>query len=165
VTTEISPPIGQVALSQTDKIRDIQAGCDADPISNFLGIRIEQVGDGQAKVSIKLTPNVLTPQVEGAGQQHVNGLAITSMAGYAAGIVAYEVGEPTTTSIRSQDVHYTHLAQPRSFPVTAEAKCVHRGKHMIVTEVVVTDGGGYPIERMSTTWGVVPLPNQAATSP
>jgi uncharacterized protein (TIGR00369 family) len=163
VTTDMSPPIEHHSpVSQTDKIRELQVTIDKSPLYKFLGIRLDEVGDSKVRVSIELTPQVLT--AEEAGGEHVDGSAMNAMAGMAAGILVYEVvGDPTSFFYRAQDTHVTHLAQPRSFPVTAEAQCVHRGKHMIVTEAVVNDGGGYPVERMSTTWAVIPLPNQGTT--
>jgi uncharacterized protein (TIGR00369 family) len=159
VATDISPQV-QAPLSQTDKVRDTQADIDNDPLYNFLGIRVDEISNEAARLSIERTPQVMTPQIDGKGQSHVNGGALSLVAGVAAGTVAYEAGDPTTTFIRGQDSHTTYLAQPRSFPVTAEARLVHRNKHMIVTEVVVSDGGGYPVLRMSSTWAIVPLPNQ-----
>jgi uncharacterized protein (TIGR00369 family) len=156
-------PQAEAPLSQTDKVRGNQAIIDKNPMYNFLGIRVDEVGNDGAKLSIERTPQVMTPPLDGGGQAHVNGGVISLMAGAAAGMAAYEAGDPSTTFIRAQDSHTTYLAQPRSFPVTAEARLVHRSKHMIVTDVVVTDGGGYPVERMSTTWAVVPLPNQGAS--
>src|SRR5262245_4422579 len=89
VTTEISPPIDhQAPPSQTDKIRELQVALDKDPLYKFLGIRIEEVGDGKAKVSVELTPEVLTSGE--VGGRHVNGSALNVMAGVAAGFVAYE---------------------------------------------------------------------------
>jgi uncharacterized protein (TIGR00369 family) len=161
VATDISPPIEhQAPLSQTEKIREAQEGLDEDPFYSFLGVRVEGIGDGTAKVGVDLSPQLMS----GDGERHVNGGVMTAMSANAAGIVAYDVGDPTTTIIRAQDSHITHLGQPGCFPITAEAQLVHRGKHMIVTETIVADGGGYPLERMSITWGVVPLPNQGGNA-
>jgi uncharacterized protein (TIGR00369 family) len=139
----------------------MQAGVDKDPILNFLGIRVEEVGDDRAKASIDLTPQLLSVEFE-VGRRHINAVALDGMAAVAAGIVASEVTDPTTSFIMSQNLNITHLAQPRSFPVTAEAQLVHRGKHMIVTDVVLTDAGGYPVQRASITWAVVSLRNRGA---
>ena len=64
---------------------------------------------------------------------------------------------PVTT-----DMHVRYYRQPRSSPVTAEARCVHRGRRLLSAECSITDAEGRDLVRATATYMIVPDTSRAA---
>jgi uncharacterized protein (TIGR00369 family) len=58
---------------------------------------------------------------------------------------------PVTT-----DMHIRYYRQPRSSPISAEAKVVHRGRRLLSVECMITDAEGRQLARSTGTYMIVP---------
>lgn len=151
MTDEMVPTDLRLPLAQLDDglAAFMQEGSDKIPLHTFLGLKVVEVGEGRAKATAQLTEQ-LQGQVE-----PLHGAAVFAMAAFAGGAATWGTWDPATTLIIAQEAHLRLLGQPRSSPITAEGRLVHRGKRTLSTEAVVTDGGGYELARCSTTYLII----------
>ncbi len=95
----------------------------------------------------------LSDALEGGGEGSIHGGILATFADAAAAVaIDNNPGEvPVTT-----DLHVRYYRQPRSGPLTAEARLVHRGRRLLSTECVVTDPEQRVLARTTATYMIVP---------
>jgi uncharacterized protein (TIGR00369 family) len=120
-------------------------GIGAVPFHDHLGLEISNE-DGLGVVVMPLGDHVrglVAP---------LHGGAIASLADVACGAALSGTYDPTATVPMSTDLDVRFLRQPRSGPVRAEARVVHRGRQIMATECVVTDGEGRELARATASY-------------
>jgi len=99
----------------------------------------------------------LSDAVRGAAAGTIHGGILATFADVVAAAAltgAYD-GEselPVTT-----DLHVRYYRQPRSGPLTAEARVVHRGRRLLSTECAITDAEARVLARTTATYMIVPF--------
>ena len=153
MTARIVPTDLRVPLAQLDGAGGVaawmQAGSDKIPLHGFLRLQINEVGEGRATATAQLIED-LQGQVA-----PLHGAVVFAMAAFARGAATWGAWDPATTLVIAQEAHLRLLGQPRSSPITAAGRLVHRGRRTLSTEAVVTDGGEYQLARCSTTYLII----------
>jgi uncharacterized protein (TIGR00369 family) len=150
---EVTPIDLRVPLSQlgsgTSAAAFMQDASDRIPLHTFLGLEVQEVDEGRAVATFRLTEQ-LQGQVE-----PLHGAAVFALAAFASGAATWGSWDPATSMVIVQETHLRLLGQPRSSPISAEGQLVHRGKRTLSTDCTVTDGGGYVTARSSTTFLII----------
>ncbi len=119
-----------------DNIREkeIRAKFPRYPFPNHLGIEIESLETGRARLSLKHRPEITQ------GQGFIHGGAITALCDTAVAVAIFTVHEEER--IVTIELKINFLA-PAAGDIIAEAKLLHKGRRTAVGEVDVigADGG------------------------
>jgi uncharacterized protein (TIGR00369 family) len=99
----------------------------------------------------------LSDAVRGAAEGTIHGGILATFADVAAAAAltgAYDGASelPVTT-----DLHVRYYRQPRSGPLTAEARVVHRGRRLLSTECAIVDAEERVLARTTATYMIVPF--------
>ncbi|MBM3155585.1 MAG: PaaI family thioesterase [Chloroflexi bacterium] len=127
-------------------LEKLRAKAKEEPIASFLGIKLVELSDGYARVTMKLKP------------EHVNfngmifGGIVMSLADQA---FAYATNSVITPNVASQfNIHFIAAANVGD-ELTAECRVVRSGKRVCVSEMTVTDHKGKLIAKATGT--TIPL--------
>jgi uncharacterized protein (TIGR00369 family) len=111
---------------------------------------------GQGENSITMTME-LSDVVRGAAEGSIHGGVLATFADAVSATAltgAYDEasGIPVTT-----DLHLRYYRQPRSGPLTAEARVVHRGRRLLSTECAIVDAEQRVLARSTAPYMIVSL--------
>ena len=124
-------------------------GSPAPPLHELMDLRAVARDDDSVTISMELSETV-----RGFRPGSIHGGILATFADAACATVidigASEV--PVTT-----DLHVRYYRQPRSGPLTAEARVVHRGRRLLGTECVVADAEQRVLARTTATYMLVPF--------
>jgi len=118
------------------------------PLHVLLGLRIERIIP---------TSLVILPQgdyVRGPVAP-IHGGLLATLADTACGAAMIGAFDPEVEMPVSTDIHIRYYRQPRSWPIKAEGRLVHRGRTFISAECVITDGDDRELVRTTGTYMIV----------
>lgn len=124
-------------LSESDRLASWREHFEAFPFYRFLGIAIEEVRAGYARISMPNGPNTLG----GVGGSVHGGIlaSLVDIAMLQALVPMFEEGDlPGGT----MDLGITYLRPALGPSVTAEANVLRKGRQVAVTEVEIKDAEG-----------------------
>lgn len=118
-----------------------------------MGLEIVHLESGRANVTMPLSDDVRG----NAGVQPVHGGMLATLADVVSALAlwgCYDIASevPVTT-----DMHIRYYRQPRSSPITAESRVVHKGRRLFSAECVITDPEDRQIVRATGTYMIVPF--------
>ncbi|MFC2002595.1 PaaI family thioesterase [Chloroflexota bacterium] len=121
---------------------ELKASLENAPYPHLLGFRLLELSEGYARVSVTIRP-------EHANFQGTpDGAFVMSLADYASACACNTLGQ---TRVGAQfNIHFI-AAVPLESELTAEARTVHAGRTMALTEASVTDANGRIIAKASGT--------------
>ncbi|WP_319763737.1 PaaI family thioesterase [Maridesulfovibrio sp.] len=115
-----------------------------NPFLDFMGIRVEEVKDGFARLSMEIRPEFL----QGAGNiQGGLSIALSSEAAAHAVMTTLAPGEDMVTV----ELKNNFLAPASKGMLTAESTVFKRGRTLIIVDSVVRDDQGRMVSRSSAT--------------
>ena len=118
-----------------------------------MGMKIVALTDESAELTMELSE-----ETAGTAPGTVHGGLLAAFADTAAAF-AVRRGLNSDTHIQvTTDLHIRYFRQPRRGPVTARAKLVHRGRHILSAECVLQDADDRVLARSTATYMVVPRP-------
>jgi acyl-CoA thioesterase len=125
-----------------DLVAKLKAGAAAEPVANFLDIRLLELSPGLARVAMKLKPEHL----------NFNGMVfggiVMSIADQA---FAYATNSVASPSIATQfNIHLISGASPGD-ELTAECRVIKSGRRIGVSEMTVTNQAGKLIAKATGT--------------
>jgi uncharacterized protein (TIGR00369 family) len=128
---------------------EITKGAISIPLHARMGLTVLQRGRDSV-VSMKLSD-----ETRGAFEGTVHGGMLATLADVTCALTTWgnydEEGEvPVTT-----DIHVRFYRQPRSGPITAEARLVHAGRRILTSECSIVDGDRRELARATATFMVV----------
>jgi uncharacterized protein (TIGR00369 family) len=117
-------------------------------------MRLTVVGQGENSITMTME---LSDVVRGAAEGSIHGGVLATFAHAVSATAltgAYDEasGIPVTT-----DLHLRYYRQPRSGPLTAEARVVHRGRRLLSTECAIVDAEHRVLARSTATDMIVSL--------
>ena len=118
-------------------------------LHDLMGLRAVARDEDSVTISMELSDGV-----RGFGEGSIHGGMLATFADVASVLTLTYDGDseiPVTT-----DLHVRYYRQPRSGPLTAEARVVHRGRRLLGTECVITDGEQRVLARTTATYMLVP---------
>lgn len=122
-------------MNQETKAEMTKAFIEQMPFSKALGLRVEQIGDGKAEISMPFNPALVGDPERGV----VHGGAVSALmdtCGGAAAICHPAAGEMTATiNLR---IDYMRAAAPGT-RITARAECFHVTRAVAFIRAVATD--------------------------
>ena len=121
---------------------ELRASLENSPYARLLGFRLLELAEGYAKVSVTLRPEHAS--FLGA----TDGSLIMSLADYASAC-AGRTFEQVRVAVQSSTNFISSSAIKGN--LWAEAKTIHAGKTLVLTEMTVTDDNGRIIARAAST--------------
>jgi acyl-CoA thioesterase len=113
-----------------DNLEELRAKTEGEPIASFLDMRLMELSDGYAKVTMKLKPEYLN------FNDMVFGGVIMCLADQA---FAYATNSVITPNVASQfNIHFIAGANVGD-ELTAECHVVRSGKRVCISDMVVTN--------------------------
>jgi len=136
------------AQDATKNIAELKAGERNESVPAFLGMKLEEISPGYAKVTMRLRPEYRN------FNGYVFGGVIMSVADQA---FAYASNSLSYPSLASQfNIHFI-AGVDSGDTITAECRVLKDGRRVGVSEITVTDGAGKLIARATgTTIPVLP---------
>jgi acyl-CoA thioesterase len=132
--------------SATDSTAELRAKAETEPIAAFLDMRLVELSEGYAKVTMKLRPEY----TNFIGL--VFGGIVMSLADYA---FAYGTNSVITPNVASQfNIHFVAGADVND-ELIAECRVVKAGKRVCISEMTVTNQNGKLIA--SATGTTIPI--------
>jgi uncharacterized domain 1 len=128
--------------SVSENLADLRAKAEAEPIASFLGMRLEELSHGYAKVVMKLKP-----EYRGFLGLVFGGIimALTDQA------FAYATNSITCPNVASQfNIHFIAAADVDD-ELTAECQVVKRGRRVCIAEMTVSNQEGELIAKATGT--------------
>jgi uncharacterized protein (TIGR00369 family) len=119
------------------------------PFSALLGIKIEDTGNGHARVRLPFRLNLLN---EGGPQAPLHGGAIASLIDTAAVTAVWTEPEISQSATMGMSINYLNPAVESD--LIAIAKVRKRGRRIVYLSVEVTDQSGQPIADSLVTFRV-----------
>ena len=128
--------------SASENVAALRAKADAEPIASFLNMRLVELSEGYARVSMKLKPEYV----------NFNGMVfggiIMSLADQA---FAYGTNSVITPNVASQfNIHFVAGADAED-ELTAECRVVKTGRRVCISEMTVTNQAGKLIAKATGT--------------
>jgi len=128
--------------SASENVAALRARADAEPIASFLNMRLVELSEGYARVSMKLKPEYV----------NFNGMVfggiIMSLADQA---FAYGTNSVITPNVASQfNIHFVAGADAED-ELTAECRVVKTGRRVCISEMTVTNQAGKLIAKATGT--------------
>ena len=118
-----------------------------------MGLTVVALTDDSAVQTMELTE-----ETAGAAPGTVHGGLLAALADATAAL-AVTRGLDNEKQIQvTTDMHIRYFRQPRSGPLTAHATLVHRGRHILSAECVISDAEERVLARATATYMVVPRP-------
>ena len=99
----------------------------------------------------------LSDHVRGAQEGSIHGGMLATFADVTSAFAVNGTYDPEAEIPVTTDVHVRYYRQPRSGPITAEAKIVHRGRRLLSTECSIIDAEERNLARSTATYMLVPL--------
>jgi acyl-CoA thioesterase len=138
-----------VSILNDDYVSELIEQEKKEPIASFLGIKLEELRPGYAKVSMKIRKEFLN------FNNYVFGGIIMSLADQA---FAYATNSLHLPSIASQVTIYFLSAPKPGDTLTGECMVIKKGKRIDISEMKVTDHNGRLIAKATGT--TVPVNNK-----
>lgn len=134
-------------MTSTDGAEIMTAFVPASPMLQHLGIQLEDLQDGAAKLSLPFAEHLVTVD------QTVHGGAIATLADTAAMAAAWSGASPPE-SLRGSTVDLTlhYLAPAVGSDLIAHARVLHRGLSLIHVDIDVTTAAGKPTAHALATY-------------
>ena len=134
--------MSQQESSASENVAALRAKADAEPIASFLNMRLVELSEGYARVSMKLKPEYV----------NFNGMVfggiIMSLADQA---FAYGTNSVITPNVASQfNIHFVAGANVED-ELTAECRVVKTGRRVCISEMTVTNQAGKLIAKATGT--------------
>ncbi len=134
-------------MNYLERIRSM--GRDANPFFCLMGIEVEQAGDGQGVISMKVRPDMLN------GEGWLQGGIFTALADEAMVLGIYSLtgpGEQVATITETT----TFFGGAREGTLYAKGRVVRKGKRVVFAEAEIRDGeaGGRLLSRSSAAFAV-----------
>jgi uncharacterized protein (TIGR00369 family) len=98
----------------------------------------------------------LTESVRGSAEGTVHGGMLATLADVAAAFSLSGTYDAQTLRPVTTDMHIRYYRQPRSGPILAEARIVHKGRRLLSVESSVTDAEERVLARATATYMLVP---------
>ena len=119
----------------------------ASPLVRHLGIRLDELGDGSARLVLPYTDQVATMGTT------IHGGAIATLADTAAMAASWS-GVPAPESMKGSTVDLTvhYLAPASGSSLTADARVLRRGRSLVHVAVDVTSAEGTPVAHAVATY-------------
>jgi uncharacterized protein (TIGR00369 family) len=136
--------------SLTEAVFAAVEGAPPTPLHEVMGLKALARDEDSVTISMELSD-----AVRGFGAGSIHGGILATFADVASAVTLTfdrESEIPVTT-----DLHVRYYRQPRSGPLTAEARVVHRGRRLLGTECVVTDAERRVLARTTATYMLVPF--------
>jgi len=138
--------MSQQQSSASENVAALRAKADAEPIASFLNMRLVELSEGYARVSMKLKPEYVN------FNGMVFGGVIMSLADQA---FAYGTNSVITPNVASQfNIHFVASADVED-ELTAECRVVKTGRRVCISEMTVTNQAGKLIAKATGT--TIPL--------
>ena len=115
------------------------------PYWNILGIKVEEMAEGYARVAVPIEPRMNNK--EGA----LHGGVLSALSDTAVGVAMYTVIEPGERPV-TVELNINYLKPVESDQAIAEARIVSRGRTIAVGDVDVTDKSGRLIAKSRVTY-------------
>jgi len=132
--------------SASENVAALRAKAEAEPIASFLNMRLVELSEGYARVSMKLKPEYVN------FNGMVFGGVIMSLADQA---FAYGTNSVITPNVASQfNIHFVASADVED-ELTAECRVVKTGRRVCISEMTVTNQAGKLIAKATGT--TIPL--------
>jgi uncharacterized protein (TIGR00369 family) len=119
------------------------------PLHGWLGFEILQLGSTTV-ISVDVTDHLQGPFPGTIHGGILATLADVTCALTLGGTFDYAIERPVTT-----DMHIRYYRQPKSGPVTAEARLVHKGRRLLSTDCSIVDGEDRVLARATATYMIV----------
>ena len=112
--------------------------------------------DEQSEHSLTMTME-LSDDVRGAAAGSIHGGILATFADVASAAALTGAYDGASAIPVTTDLHVRYYRQPRSGPLTAEARVVHRGRRLLSTECAIVDAEQRVLARTTATYMIVPL--------
>jgi len=122
------------------------------PIHHTMGLAVVGVHEDRLVMTMELTD-----AVRGAGEGSIHGGLLATFADAASAMAITGTFEPDTEIPVTTDIHVRYYRQPKSGPLTAEARVVHRGRRLLSTECSIVDAEQRVLSRSTATYMIVPV--------
>ena len=134
------------------QFEEIRQGTDRwPPLHDLMGIEMVRV------TPTTILSMVLSDQVRGQVPGTVHGGILATFADVASAIALWNSYDMNTEAPVTTDLHVRYYRQPKAGPLTADASVIHKGRHLLGTECVVTDAEERVLARTTATYMVVPF--------
>ncbi len=136
----------------TEYLKKLESGEKVDnPFLYFLGMQLEELGEGYASFSLDIRPEFL----QGAGiMQGGLSIAFSSEVAAHAAMTLLKPGESVTTI----ELKNNFLSMAAEGKLVAEATVFKKGRQLIIVDTVVSDKDGRKISRSSATMMIIRKP-------
>jgi len=134
---------GDLPKEEFDRL--VKKFAESSPFYRTLGIEVLEMGDGAAKLEIKDIEHLRTPSV------FLHGGAITSLADSAMAIAILSHNSKPR-SFSTIELKTSFLAPVFEGPITAEARIVRSGKHIVFGQSDVLDKNGKLVAQVLLTF-------------
>jgi uncharacterized protein (TIGR00369 family) len=124
------------------------------PLHHRMAMRIEHRESTHA-----ITTMELTDDVRGQGPGTLHGGAMATLADATSALALWGTYESGVEIPVTTDMHIRYYGQPRSSPVRAESRVVHRGRRLLSVECSITDADDRQLARATATYMVIPRLN------
>jgi uncharacterized protein (TIGR00369 family) len=126
-----------------------------NPLHKMMGLDIVQRGP-HAIVKMPLSEDV-----RGVAVGTIHGGLLATLSDVTCAIALWGTYDNSKEIQVTTDMHVRYYRQPRSWPLTAEARVVHGGRRLKSVECVVTDDDDRQLARATATYMIVPLERPA----
>ena len=134
----------------TDAVFAGPEGSDPTPLHELM--RLRALARDQDSVTISME---LTDLFRGFSEGSIHGGMLATFADVASAVALTGYDRESEIPVTT-DLHVRYYRQPRSGPLTAEARVVHRGRRLLGTECVVRDAEQRVLARTTATYMLVP---------
>ena len=142
---------GMAALERGDLEAASAAGRRHVPLHGLMGLNLTELEDQVAVATMELTN-----EVRGPATGSVHGGILATFADVTSGFSLNGAYDLNAEMAVTTDIHIRYYRQPRSGPLTAVAKLVHKGRRLLSTECSVTDADQRESIRSTATYMLVP---------
>ena len=121
------------------------------PLHRRLGLRLVQQGE-HSVVTMELDD-----ELRAAAAGSVHGGVLATLADVTCASALSDAFDPLVEMPVTTDMHVRYYRQPRSGPLRADARLVHRGRRLCSAECAVADADERVLVRATATYMMVPL--------
>ena len=121
------------------------------PLHRRLGLVLVQQGE-HSVVTMEVND-----EVRAAAAGSVHGGVLATLADVTCATALSDAFDPLVEMPVTTDMHVRYYRQPRSGPLRADARLVHRGRRLCSAECAVTDADERVLIRATATYLMVPL--------
>jgi uncharacterized protein (TIGR00369 family) len=134
-----------------DTQRLIEGRFSRVPLHRHLGLNLVQQGEHS------IVTMGLSDELRAAAAGSVHGGVLATLADVTCVSALSDAFDPLVEMPVTTDMHVRYYRQPRSGPLRAEARLVHRGRRLCSAECAVADADERVIIRATATYMMVPL--------